>query len=419
MPTIYCARHLLYAQAPALDGGALLEQEGRIVALGSLSEMKKSAPGARVVDFGEAVLLPAFINAHTHLELSHYPAWASVAGVSSAPTNFVDWILRLIKVKRSVNPEMMNGAIRDGLRLCLESGTAAIGDILSWFGGCATYAGTPLRGRIFLESLGQDLALTQKLYQKLDAVLQQQKIGNFELGVSPHSPYTIRPKYMSQLFERCRRDHLACSTHIAESTAEIDFLDAADGELIEKLYAAVNWHQYRPEARNLRPIEYLDERGGLFPDQLLVHGVQLDNYEISAIAAVGAQLVLCPRSNTHLQVGTAPVARLKQAGVGLALGTDGLASNQSLSLWDELAFAAGVYSDALSADELLALATSGGARALGLQGQLGELKPGMRCSFQVIRREGPLRTQTLVETLVNDGQGQKVETLVLDGLSVL
>ncbi len=419
MSTIYCARHLLYTQAPPLDGGALLEQKGRIVALGSLNEMKKSAPGARVVDFGEAVLLPTFINAHTHLELSHYPAWASAVGVSSAPTGFVDWILRLIKVKRSVNPEMMNEAIRYGLRLCLESGTAAIGDILSWFGGCATYADTPLCGRIFLESLGQDLALTQKLYQQLDAVLQQQEISNFELGISPHSPYTIRPKYMRQLFERCRRDHLACSIHIAESVAETDFLNSGEGELVEKLYAAVNWHQYRPEARMMRPIEFLDERGGLFADQLLVHGVQLSRSEIKAIAAAGAQLVLCPRSNAHLQVGTAPVADLKQAGVGLALGTDSLASNQSLSLWDELSFAAKVYADALSADELFALATTGGARALGLQNQLGELKPGLRCSFQVVRRKEPLRTRTLVETLIAEGQGQKIDTLILDGVSVL
>ncbi len=415
MTCIYTSKYLLYSNALPLDGGALLEDKGRIVEIGSLAQLKQSAPAVPVVDYGDAVILPAFINAHTHLELSLYPEWASAAGVGSGPCGFVDWILRLIMVKRSIQLETMDTAINAGIRLCLESGTAAIGDILSWYDGRSAFMDTPLMGRIFLESLGQDLAVTQQQFKRLKYVLQEQRVGRFELGLSPHSPYTIRPQYLSQLFEHSVENQLCCAIHIAESAAEIDFLYGGDGELIERLYSAVNWHQYRPEARHLRPIEYLAERSGLFQDQLLVHGVQLSDSEIDQIADAGARLVLCPRSNARLQVGTAPVARLKNAGIKLALGTDSLASNASLSVWDELAFAAEVYADTFDSHELFALATTGGAAALGLQDQLGELKPGRRSSFQVVRLKTQLRPQLLVDSLINAGQGQQVDALVLDG----
>ena len=415
MAKIYTAQYLLCSNSSLIETGALLEDQGRILEVGSLAQLKKSAPGVAVVDYGAAALLPAFVNAHTHLELSHYPQWASASGVGSEPCSFVDWILRLIVVKRSHPAEAMAEAIKTGIRMCLESGTAAVGDILSWYDGRSAFAETPLSGRIFLESLGQDAALTQQQFNKLSRVLKEQRVGRFEFGLSPHSPYTIRPQYMTQLFEHALKNQLRTAIHIAESSAEVDFLDGADGELAEHFYNAINWHQHRPIARHLRPIEYLAERGGLYKDQLLVHGVQLNESEIASIAEAGAQLVLCPRSNARLQVGTAPVAKLKKAGVKLALGTDSLASNSSLSLWDELAFAAETYADIFSAQELFALATTGGAEALGLQNELGELKPGLRASFQVVVLDGQIKPQRLLESLINEGEGIQPETLVLDG----
>jgi cytosine/adenosine deaminase-related metal-dependent hydrolase len=414
MANIHTAQYLLSSDA-LLEAGALLEEQGRILEVGPVAQLKRSTPDATVIDHGDAALLPAFVNAHTHLELSHYPEWASAAGVGSEPCNFVDWILRLIVVKRSNPVSTMDAAIKTGIRMCLESGTAAVGDILSWYDGRSAFTDTPLLGCIFLESLGQDVTLTQQQFKKLNGVLKEQGIGHFEFGLSPHSPYTIRPQYMTQLFEHARNKQLRSTIHIAESPAEVDFLDGADGELAEHFYSAINWHQHRPKARHMRPIEYLAERGGLFKDQLLVHGVQLEETEIALIAEAGAQLVLCPRSNARLQVGIAPVAKLRKAGIKLALGTDSLASNCSLSLWDELAFAAKTYGDTFSAQELFDLATTGGAAALGLQHELGELKLGLRASFQVVPLKEQIEPQGLLETLISEGEGRQPETLVLDG----
>jgi cytosine/adenosine deaminase-related metal-dependent hydrolase len=412
---IYTAKYLVASGDFLLEGGALLEDRGLIVEVGPLESLRKSAPGIELTDFGAAVILPTFINAHTHLELSHYPEWASAAGVGTGPCSFVDWILRLISVKRNIPPEAMSSAIKTGIQMCLESGTAAIGDILSWYEGRSAFSGTPLSGRIFLESLGQDLVVTQQQFKKLSRVLKEKGAGNFEFGLSPHSPYTIRPQYMSQLFDHSCKEQLSCSTHIAESVAEVNFLDVADGELVERFYPAIYWHQHRPKARHMRPIEYLAERGGLIKNNLLVHGVQLDETEIASIAAAGAHLVLCPRSNARLQVGTAPVAKLKEAGVRLALGTDSLASNDSLSIWDELAFSAEAYAGTFNSQELLDLATAGSAAALGLHEQLGVLRSTFRASFQVVRPKQEVVGSKLIETLINEGSGQQLDALVLDG----
>lgn len=427
MATLYRARWLLCSAQQLIDGGAILAERGRILEVGSFHLLRKSAPDAALVDYGEAVLLPTFINAHTHLELSHYPKWAAPLGYESEPESFVDWILRLIQVKRRIEPERMGEVMRasivSGIEQCLAAGTAAVGDILSWYPGRSIHADSPLRGRIFLESLGQDPQLCAHNYRRLDQSLQQGVAGMFPLGISPHSPYTISAAYMEQLFARCREQGLAGCIHISESPAEVEFLDSGCGALVEQLYPAVAWQEYRPPARRQRPIAYLAARGGLTDQQLLVHGVQLDPAEIAQIAAAGTSLVLCPRSNARLQVGTAPVAQLKGAGVALALGTDSLASNDSLSLWDELACAAELYADAFSPVELFGLATRGGAQALGLQDELGALEPGMRCSFQLVGSPAgmgrSITAPQLIEGLIAGGIGARVDSLVLDGQSVL
>jgi cytosine/adenosine deaminase-related metal-dependent hydrolase len=418
MPRIYTARYLLQADGQLLENAALLEDQGRILRIDQPAALQREVPAATWVDYLDALILPTFINAHTHLELSLYPQWASAAGVVNDSCGFVDWILRLVKVKRSIKPDSLCDAVSHGLQLSLQAGTAALGDILSNFAAGNLYAQSPLCGRVFLETLGQDREFTQQLYKKLDRQLKKGKTGRFEQGISPHSPYTIRPNYMNQLYRRCHSDGLSCCTHIAESAAEVDFLDSGGGELVERFYSAINWHQYRPPARHIRPLDFLQQQGGLFANHLLIHGVQLTAPEIETIASQGATLVLCPRSNAHLQVGTAPVAVLKKAGVKLALGTDSLASNQSLSLWDEMAFAAQVYENAFSPRELLALATTEGAAALGLKGQLGDLRPGFRCSFQVVRPASFAPPHLLIEQLIRAGQGMRPEAVVLDGTEV-
>ncbi len=130
-------------------------------------------------------------------------------------------------------------------------------------------------------------------------------------------------------------------------------------------------------------------------------------------------MVLCPRSNDRLGVGMAPLSLYRREGVPLALGTDSRASSDSLSVWDEIAFARSFFGDEVSPEELLAMATVNGARALGLEREMGELRAGLGAHFQVLcpKRLPPLAE--LGEFLCAPGRTAEVAALFLEGRDVL
>jgi len=380
---IYTANYLFTGDAPPLVGGALLAVDGQIAAVGPLADVKRANPAVEIVDYPDAVITPLLINAHTHLELTDFPAWAKAAGEAAEPDGFVDWILRLIRIKRTLSKKHYDRSLLNGIQQSIAAGTGAVGDILSQHSCRRLYYGADLKGVLFLESLGRNPEIINHVKLELRSVLAEQQIGQVRLGLSPHSPYSISAAYLSDIYTKCRQEKLPCTTHLAESSAEVEFIMRSSGELASRFYPRVGWEYLIPPPSGCRPTEYLQQCGGLFPGNLLVHGVQLTTDEINLIAAARMHLVLCPRSNSRLKVGTAPVAKLLAAGVNLALGTDSMASNNNLSVWDEMAFAHRCFSGSLDAPTLLRMATLGGAEALGVEGRLGSLSTGKNASFQI------------------------------------
>ncbi|MDF1555267.1 MAG: amidohydrolase family protein [Deferrisomatales bacterium] len=418
MPRIYTARTLVRGDAPPVEGGALLDVGGRVRAVGPLGDLKRRNPAAEVVDFGEALMVPLLVNAHTHLELTDYPRWAEAAGKTAEPEDFVAWILRLIEVKRGLDPEQFSHSLSRGIGQSIAAGTGAVGDICSQLGSRTAYRDAALQGVLFLETLGQDPELILNAEKHLTRALNGLWEGPLALGLSPHSPYSISAAYMSRVYGTCRTRGLRCTTHLAESVAEVEFLGGGRGDLVQRFYPAVGWGGFLPRAAHRNPVEYLAERGGLFPENLLVHGVQLTAPEIDLLGRQHMHLALCPRSNDRLKVGTAPVARLLRAGVNLALGTDSRSSCDSLSIWDEMAFAHGWFEGVLDAPTLFRMGTQGGADALGLGHELGCLGVGKQTSFQVLRPERPPTLGELPDYLVAPGRTAEIDGIVVRGLPV-
>lgn len=419
LATIYTARILFPGDAPPIEGGALLDLAGQIAAVGPLAELKRLHPAVKIVDFGDSLLLPVFVNAHTHLELTDFRQWADKAGETVEPADFVDWILRLIRVKKTLNRQLYRNSLANGINQSIAAGSGAVGDIISQYFARNAYQNSPLLGTLFLESLGQDPTTVCQLKSDLAAVLADKTAGSLQFGLSPHAPYTISAAYLRDIYQKCRQDGLACMTHVAESAAEVEFIEKSSGLLATKLYPKIGWQYLLPAASGCRPAEYLQKAGGLFAASILVHGVQLTSPEIALIAANQCSLVLCPRSNAQLQVGKAPVAALQQAGVKLAIGTDSLASNDSLSIWDEIAFAHQWFAGQLDAPTLFRMATHGGAAALGVQRQLGSLTPGKHCSFQVLKAAPQLVVDELLDYAVAPGRSAEIAQVYLRGQAQL
>ena len=432
MMTLYRSRYLVPVSSPALEQGAIVVENGRIIAIGAANILEARYPQCQHHDYGDAVLLPAFVNAHTHLELSHYPqwhtAWAEKTGEDvalGAGAGFVDWLLRLIQVKidRGTDPEQYRQAWHAGLHQALATGTGQLGDIMATTDLVAE-AAHHLFGRCFIEVIGQDPARVNRQLQQIEDSINAWPEAYF--GAAPHSPYSLSYELLKQCYRQCNTytggQHIRSSMHIAESSDEVEFLATSSGPIADQLYPFVGLQQHVPPPRNIRSLQLLEQVGGLHADTLLVHGVHLNQQEIAQVAAAGCSMVLCPRSNAQLNVGVAPAAQYLRAGVPLALGTDSLASNESLSLWDEMEFALDWFNGDLSPQQLLHMSTLGGARALhgdcgSDEMSAGQLAVGAPATFQVVQPDSLPALDRIYPFLCRSKRSNEVQQVVVDGVS--
>jgi len=418
VPTLILARYLVPITTPPLEDGALLISEGKILRVGFRKDLTAASSGAAVIDFGDAVILPPFVNAHTHLELTHFPDWVrESASEAPEPNSFVDWILHVIRVKRGLTPERYVASLAAGIEASLAAGTGAVGDILSCFSARDAYRNSPIRGRLYLETLGHDPVRVQTVLDRIDAILTEQQAGHLRLGIAPHSTFTLSTDSLRQVFDFARQRRVPTTLHLAESPEEARFIRDSAGPIGDTLYPFVGWQT--PTPRRSSPTVFAEACGALSPDCLLAHGVQLDEGDAERLARAGSTVVFCPRSNARLGVGTLPVERYRQAGIPLAIGTDSLASNDSLSLWEEIAFAEQWLVGRVNPSELLAMATHNGARALGLASKMGELKAGAGGNFQVLKISELPSLKDLQDFLCTVGSNAEVTALYLAGHDVL
>lgn len=272
-----------------------------------------------------------------------------------------------------------------------------------------------LPGRGFIEILGHD---PQQVHTSLEHLQHWAEHAPHALwGGAPHAPYTLSQDMLKLSFRTTKAHHLPSTIHLAESDEEVEFLSSASGPMAKELYPFVHWEQHLTPPRRMSPLECLQNAGGLRRDTLLVHGVHLNHEEVQAVAASGASVALCPRSNARLHCGKAPAAEYLHAGVPLALGTDSLASNTTLSIWDEMAFALQWFSGDLSPQHLLHMATAGGAKALGLQ-DVGTLAQGQRASFVVVSPSTLPDLTEVAEFLCHSRRGREVTALYRDGSNI-
>lgn len=401
---LYTASWLYNPGQPPIPGGAVAVQDGRVLMVGPATELVMRF-GPPLADFPDCVIMPGFVNAHTHLELTHFPAWRLRGGMDYHPHRFVDWIVQLIKVRRGVKPEEVQESLKAGIAACLRAGTTCVGDIVTSPELLAGFAGSPLAGRFYLELIGQEPALFEpRLYAALAAA--DKAAGSLLPGLSPHAPYTLAADLLQGIAMTGQQHGLPLSLHLAESLDEDRLLFDSTGPLADELYPLVGWQGYLPPPRRTTPARFFDAGGLLGPATLAVHCVQLTPADAQLLKKRGVTICLCPRSNERLAVGRAPVQLFKKLGIPLCIGTDSLASNDSLSLWDELRFALDAYHGVLAPEELLQLATSGGAAGLGLSEQLGSLEEGKRADLQVVSLAGRVHDfgTGLAELLLQSGR---------------
>jgi aminodeoxyfutalosine deaminase len=392
--TLYIARHVFPVIAPPIADGAVAAEDGRIVAVGTTADLRKRYPSARVVDLGKHALLPGLVNAHTHLELTHH------AGHVPENLPMIEWIYPLVSYSRTRTPDDFERAAYGGVEMLRASGTVAVGEICTFGQSVRPLVESGLRGIVYYELLSPDPARADELLRKGQQQIEQWRHeypqDRIRFGLAPHTPYTTSAELLRATAEWCRAEGVPLSIHVAESSAETQFLRDATGPIADLLYPGAGWPIHPERAPGVSPVAYLDQLDVLAARPLLAHGVQVDADDVARIARADAAVAHCPRSNTWLRCGRMPYELYQTAGVRLALGTDSLASSPSLAVWDDAIAAHELHSatgETPTPTELLRLATLGGADALGLADELGTLEPGKLTAMACV----PLDTLALAE----------------------
>ncbi len=370
----YIADWVLPIVAPPVRRGRVDVRDGRIVGVGAADG---PAPGP-VVDLGRTAILPALVNAHTHLELS------GLRGAVPPAASMPAWVDRLLE-RRAQAGAPDPGAMRRAVAEARASGTGLFGDIGNTTASASVLAETGVPARFFREVLAFPAAGADAAVDAAgDDLGSLETAGGPRVGLAAHAPYSVGPAAFAALDAAARsRFEGPRSIHLAESPEELEFLRTGQGPWRRLLERIGRWDPaWTPPACG--PVEYLDRMGWLREGLVAVHGVQLTDPELRRLADSGAFLVTCPRSNAWTGVGHPPVERFLQAGVRLAVGTDSLASVPDLDLFSELALMRRLAPSA-PARRLLACATLHGAEALGFDDELGAIAPGRRADLIGVR----------------------------------
>ncbi len=400
MNRVLSADWVLPIEGLPIEGGAILIEDGRIAAVGTAEDLGE---GTR---YDDAVIVPGFVNAHSHLEYAVYGGFGDGLG------DFAEWITLHIQRKARIGWDEYVDVAKFGAAQCLASGVTTVGDC-SYSGATAVAcAELGLRATVYIEVFGSDPAQALEHFAGIRDRAGDAFSSRVRPGVSPHAPYSVS----IELYEACAELGLPTATHISESNSEVAYL----------LTGAGAWGGYKdllvaPPGKT--GTHLLAEHDLLGPNVVAAHCVVLDEDEIGLLASTGTGVAHCPRSNAALGCGVAPLAELRAAGARVGVGTDSPASAPSFDFFEELrnvvlsARARAARPDVLSAREALELGTLGSARALGLDGEIGSLIPGKRADLAVVSLEGSayLPWEDPAGAVVFGGSPDRVIATYVDG----
>ena len=389
---ILCAPQIIIKpDAAPINNGAVVIRYGSITTAGPAEIIIRKYPGRRVVHFADSILLPGLINLHVHLEL---PPLLDIIRAKTFP----DWVLNLIGKKKGLASCDYDLATRQNIKMLMRTGTTTAAEICTHNISSAILRRSGLRAIIYQEVISMDpLSLSPRL-ASLDNSTSHKLV---HCGLSPHTPYTVSEAALRAINLFSRKKDVRLAMHVAESKDEILLLQQKKNGL-EKIYQFAKWDlAWAPKGPS--SFEYLGRIGILSPHLLAVHAVQVTDKDIKLIKKSKVSIAHCPRSNKETGVGRMPLKKIVDAGITVGIGTDSLASSPSLNLWDELRYAYKIHRrDGITAKDLLQLATIGGAKALGLEKEIGSLEAGKRADLiavpQPAKNTGDIYSDLLRET---------------------
>ena len=366
------------ASHPVPHGVVVLSADGTV-----MDVLKADHPdlGGREVEHHEGLLCPGFVNAHCHIELSH------MLGQISSGTGLPRFLREVVR-QRAADIEAINAAMAQADRAMYKSGTVAVGDISNQGISAQVKARSPIHYHTYIESFAFTAARVQAAIEGALHVAETFTQRNLPFSIVPHAPYSLHPQLLSSFLKIWGDGQGPLTIHNQECAAEDEMFLTGKGELIATFIGmGVPMEEFvatgLPSLRSFL---------GQFPTDrnvTLVHNTYMARQELRWAMANHKRLFFCacPRANLYIEGRVPDVMMWLDEGATVCIGTDSLASNQSLSMADEMNTLLREVKG-LSLHQAIGMATLNGAKALGLDQRLGSLEKGKRPGVVLITETG-------------------------------
>ncbi|MFQ5501681.1 MAG: amidohydrolase family protein [Phycisphaerae bacterium] len=372
----YRAQWIIPVESPPVEDGLLAVDGGRIAWLGSADRFRERiSKQDRIHDLGDCILLPGLINAHTHLDLTGYRGRLS-------PGPLFTWIEELIALRMANETDAPErAAVRAGAAESLTAGVTCVGDITRNRATLEQLRESPIRKVCFLELISgalqapNDTGSLKSLLERWTPLADPERLI---LGISPHAPYSVTRDDLAGAAALANSTGAPFSMHLLETMEEVQWLAGGGGPVLDflKTRNAPN----ASESRNDDVFERLELSGVLDGSPLFAHVNYVTDEQIDRLADCAASVAWCPRAHRFFGHEPHRWREMLDRSVNVCLGTDSAASNESLSILDEMRQVRAEYPD-VPPETILEMGTIRGARGLGLDHLVGSLKADKRADF--------------------------------------
>lgn len=418
---LLCAEYVLPITVAPIEKGAVLVRDGKIADIGTAATLRMRYAQEEVRDFGQAAILPGFVNVHTHLE---YTAMRGL--VHDVP--YATWLIQVHQKGDTMSPDELESSAILGVLEGLSAGITCMADITPTGAALKALQRLGMRGVIYREvgatdKRRVDFAMNQA---KADIARWQESIdpSRLAVGIAPGALYKCHPSIFKKISEYAR-DTIPVAMHVAGSREEYKFIrNGTSAFSVDALAGARGYVEIPPWLpTGVTPINYaLNWDAFEVGNMLAIHCIHVSEDDIQKLRQHDVAIGLCSRCNAKLGMGVAPLKEYLKAGLRIGIGTDSPAATDETDIMKEMRTGMlvqrAVESDFfLAAETLLEMATLGGARALRMDDKIGSLEVGKYADIVAVDMSSSHQTPTTdpVSALVNTTSGNDVVMTMVNG----
>ncbi len=389
------------AEREIIENGTIAIKDGKIAVV-STGDGANQLRAKQIINAEGKIVVPGLINTHTHIPMTLFRGIAD-------DLDLKQWLEQYIfpAEARNVDEDFVRVGTRLGLAELIKGGTTTFCDMYYFEDAIAEETSMAGMRGVLGETVLDFPAPDNKTFDEgliyTDRFISRWKNDDLIVpAVAPHAPYTVSEEHLKKADALSKKHNVPLVIHLAEAQSEMDFVR---------------------ENKNMRPIGYADSIGILNERTIAAHVIYANDEEIAILKARGVGVAHNPESNMKLAAGVARVPQMIKSGIRLGLGTDGAASNNDLSLWEEMDTAAKLHKifnndpRAASAKEMFELATIGGASALHMEDKIGSLETGKLADIAIIDTDGLHQTPlyNIYSHLVYAIKSSDVSTVLVNG----